>query len=125
MAKTYDVKVKVPKREHHAGFWSAQQHFASGVDHNVTVNGKQLRDLLNDDKNGFLMVEDAESLRKQVEDDPDAGNTPTTTVTVTAEEQAALESFRRQKAAGQATVQVPVNPNAPHDPTKQKDKGGK
>jgi len=103
MGKTYQVKVKAPPRQGHEGFYSAQKFFPAGQVTPVELDGRQLKEVLNDDQNGFLMVEDAEGLRQQLQDDPDAGGGGPQQVTLSAEEASALEAFRRSRSQGAST----------------------
>jgi hypothetical protein len=114
---TYSVKAKAPPRTGYAGYWSAQRHFPAGETLSVTVDARELRELLDDDTRGLLMVEDADGLREQLKGDPDAGSAPRTDVSLTQEELAALEAFRQQKAQGLVSVQVPVGSMPASPPT--------
>lgn len=123
MEKTYDLKVKAPPRPGFPGFWSAQRHFPGGQLVELKgISGRELKELLADDAAGFLMVEDSDSLRKDLENDPDIDSGGSVQVTVTAEDAAALERIRasRLQAAAAPAAAVPAPPPKPEDKGKGK-----
>lgn len=122
MGKMYDVEVKANRREKFNSYWSAQREFVAGVPQKLQVDARELRELLDDEARGSLTIEGSASLREELKNDPEAGAASTTQVALTGEEQAAVEAFRRQKAAGQATVQVPVQ-TTPQPADQNKGKG--
>jgi hypothetical protein len=126
MSKTYNVKVKAPPRERYAGFWSAQRFFPNAqLTELKDVSGRELKELLADDAQGFILVEGADDLREQLKSDPDAGVGGQNQVVITDEELQQLNAIRAQKQAGTATLQVPVSTKPADQSEQPKGKGGK
>lgn len=117
MGNTYDVTVKAPPREGFTGYWSAQRHFPGGQNTKLTVGAQELKELLEDEKHGRLLVEGADELRSQLEANGEGGPSSgaSSTPGLSPDEQAALEQYRRSKGAVVDTAAIQAQAKADAD----------